>query len=128
MTYPGEPWISTTSRRLKTIASYSLPVTVTEFADVLRVALHHHDRLVLTELGEGQAVVFRRTTLAGRADRIVLTFAPEDGGTKVDVTSRGIDVPGFDFGRYTGDLHVLFDAVRAEIACRGDETGEPRPR
>jgi len=128
MTYPGEPWISTTSRRLKTVASYSMPVTVTEFADVLRAALHHHERLVLTELEDGRAVVFRRTTWAGRADRLVLTFAPDGSGTKVEVTSRGIDIPGFDFGRYSGDLRVLFDAVRAEIARRQDEGSEPPSR
>lgn len=123
MTYPGEPWISTTARRFKTVASYSVPVPVTAFPDVLRAALHHHERLILTEVEEGHAEVFRRTTWAGRADRLALTFTADGDGTKVDVSSRGIDFPGFDFGRYTGDLRALFDALKAEIARRERDAG-----
>jgi hypothetical protein len=64
--------------------------------------------------------------LAGRADRIVLTFVGEKARTRVDVASRGIHFPGFDFGWYSGDLRVLLlDVVRAEIGRRKGTATDP---
>lgn len=105
------PW----AERFAATGDRVFPLSQPDLVDALRAALHDSPHFVLSEVHLGGATVHRRTQRAYLGERILLSFTPAEGGTRVTATFRPLSAASV--GTASGSLEIerLFRVIEERL-------------